>query len=95
MLWTIVTTIIGGIVIGVLARLVLPGRQPIGFLWTVLLGIAGSLIGSWATWKFTSYHNENGGIEWIPFFVGILVAALLIAAYVAVSKRGAGSGRRV
>ena len=34
-----------GIVIGVLARLVLPGRQAIGFLRTVLLGIAGAVIG--------------------------------------------------
>ena len=37
--------IVIGIVIGVLARLVLPGRQPIGVGLTVLLGIGGALVG--------------------------------------------------
>ncbi len=37
--------IVAGLVIGVLARLLLPGRQRIGLLWTLLLGVAGSVIG--------------------------------------------------
>ena len=41
----IIGTIIFGAVIGVLARIVLPGKQPYGFIVTILLGIAGALIG--------------------------------------------------
>jgi len=89
MLWTIVTAIIGGLIIGLLARLVLPGKQPIGLLWTVLLGIAGSFLGSWLCWNVFKYNNENGGWQVIPFIVGVAVAALLIAGYVAITKRGA------
>lgn len=37
--------IIAGLVIGLLARLFLPGRQKIGLLWTVVLGVVGSVIG--------------------------------------------------
>ena len=37
--------IIAGLVIGLLARLFLPGRQKIGLLWTLLLGVVGSVIG--------------------------------------------------
>ena len=47
MLWDIILTIIFGAVIGVLARLVLPGKQQYGMIVTVVLGVAGALIGYW------------------------------------------------
>jgi uncharacterized membrane protein YeaQ/YmgE (transglycosylase-associated protein family) len=37
--------IVAGLVIGALARLLMPGRQKIGLLWTLLIGLAGSVIG--------------------------------------------------
>ncbi len=37
--------IVAGLIIGLLARLLLPGRQKIGLLWTLALGVAGSVIG--------------------------------------------------
>ena len=37
--------IVAGLIIGALARLITPGRQRIGILWTLLLGLAGSVIG--------------------------------------------------
>ena len=37
--------IIAGLIIGLLARLILPGRQKIGLLWTLVLGLVGSVIG--------------------------------------------------
>lgn len=43
----IIGTIIFGAVIGILARLVLPGKQQYGMIVTVVLGIAGALIGYW------------------------------------------------
>jgi uncharacterized membrane protein YeaQ/YmgE (transglycosylase-associated protein family) len=41
----IISWIIWGLVVGLIARLVLPGRQAIGLLWTIVLGIAGAVIG--------------------------------------------------
>jgi uncharacterized membrane protein YeaQ/YmgE (transglycosylase-associated protein family) len=69
------------------ARLVMPGKQNIGMIMTVVLGALGGLIGSWLASRF-GYHNANGGIAWIPFFIGVGAAAVLIAIYEAVTGRG-------
>jgi uncharacterized membrane protein YeaQ/YmgE (transglycosylase-associated protein family) len=66
-----------GIVIGVIARLILPGRQQIGMLLTVLLGIAGAVIGG-----IVASAIDRGDI-WelnvVGTLVGIVAAVLLIA----------------
>lgn len=86
MIGTIIGAIVIGAIIGALARLVMPGRQGIGILMTIGLGIVGALLGSWITHQF-GYANSNGGFEVIPFLVGVAVAALLIALYVALTGR--------
>ncbi|MCI4673862.1 GlsB/YeaQ/YmgE family stress response membrane protein [Candidatus Mycolicibacterium alkanivorans] len=83
---TILWTIIVGAVIGALARLAMPGRQPVGIIVTILLGIVGAFLGSWITTQF-GYANANGGFAVLPFVVGIVVAAVLIAIYVAITGR--------
>ncbi len=80
MIGTIIGAIIVGAIIGALARLVLPGRQSISTLVTVILGILGSLIASWLVYQL-GYSNENGGFQFIPFLAGVVVAALLIVGY--------------
>jgi uncharacterized membrane protein YeaQ/YmgE (transglycosylase-associated protein family) len=67
-----------GIVIGLLARLVLPGRQKIGAGLTVLLGVAGALVGG-----IVASAIGTGGIWELNFLgtiVGIIAAAVFIAA---------------
>lgn len=61
MLWTIITAIIIGAIIGGLARLVMPGHQNISILMTIVLGILGSAIGSWLVAQL-GYSNSSGGI---------------------------------
>lgn len=79
MLWTVITAIILGAIIGGLARLILPGRQSVSLLVTVILGILGSLVGSWLVYEFG--YSGSGGFEWIPFFAGVAAAAVLIVLY--------------
>lgn len=86
MIGSIVLALVVGAVIGVVARLVMPGRQPIGMVVTVLLGALGGLIGSWVASHF-GYHNANGGVAWIPFFIGVGAAIILIAIYETVMVR--------
>jgi uncharacterized membrane protein YeaQ/YmgE (transglycosylase-associated protein family) len=83
---TIIGAIIVGLIIGALARLVMPGKQSIGILATTVLGALGSLIGTWLSYK-AGYGNENGGFKIIPFLVGIIVAVVLIAAYLGITGR--------
>lgn len=82
---TIISALIVGAIIGALARLVMPGRQHISLLMTVLLGLIGGLVGSWVT-KAAGYHNQSG-FAWIPFIVGIIVAVILIGFYTSVTGR--------
>ncbi|MGV0815181.1 GlsB/YeaQ/YmgE family stress response membrane protein [Mycolicibacterium boenickei] len=86
MIGAIVTAVIVGAIIGALARLIMPGRQNLSTLMTVVLGIAGALIGSWLT-AAVGYANSNGGFAIIPFVVGVVVAIVLIAIYTALSGR--------
>ena len=92
MIGSIILAIIVGAIIGVVARLVMPGKQNIGMIMTVLLGAVGGLIGSAVAGQF-GYHNANGGIAWIPFFIGVGAAVILIAIYE--SFRGRRSGTRL
>jgi uncharacterized membrane protein YeaQ/YmgE (transglycosylase-associated protein family) len=78
-------TIIFGAVIGVLARLVLPGRQNISLIITVILGILGALIGYWLAGLLGVC--STGGIDWIRWFISIAVAAVLVVIYGSVTGR--------
>ncbi len=86
MIGTILSALIVGLIVGALARLIMPGKQNIGIIMTIILGALGSFIGSWLTYQF-GYHNANGGWEVIPFLVGIIVAIVLIAIYVGITGR--------
>lgn len=92
MIGSIILAIIVGAIIGVVARLIMPGRQRIGMIMTVLIGAVGGLIGSAVASAF-GYHNANGGVAWIPFFVGVVAAVILIALYEAVTGRSTRSLR--
>ena len=70
--------IVAGLVIGALARLLLAGRQKIGLIWTLLLGLAGSVIGgSIANLIGTGDVME---LNVIGFVVAVLSAIGLLAA---------------
>ncbi|NTY61419.1 GlsB/YeaQ/YmgE family stress response membrane protein [Mycolicibacterium sphagni] len=86
MIGTIIGAIVVGLIVGVLARLVMPGKQNIGVIMTVLLGAVGSFLGTWITYQ-VGYANSNGGFAIIPFLVGIVVAVVLIAGYLAITGR--------
>jgi uncharacterized membrane protein YeaQ/YmgE (transglycosylase-associated protein family) len=91
MIGSIILALIVGAIIGLVARLVMPGRQDIGMLTTVLIGALGSLIGSTVASQF-GYHNANGGVAWIPLFIGVAAAVVLIAIYESVTGRRGRTG---
>ena len=75
----IIGTIIFGAIIGVLARVVLPGRQNISALVTVILGILGALVGYYV-WGAMG-GGDTGGIDWIRWIISIVVAAVFVVIY--------------
>jgi uncharacterized membrane protein YeaQ/YmgE (transglycosylase-associated protein family) len=74
----IITAIVIGIVIGVLGRLVVPGRQHIGILLTIVVGIVAALIG--AAIASAIGVDDTKGIDWIEWLIQIGLAALGVAA---------------
>ena len=82
----IIGTIIFGAVIGVLARVVLPGKQAYGWVVTVVLGIGGALIGYWLSSLIGV--RDTPGIDWIRWVLSVGAAALLSFLYTALTKKG-------
>jgi uncharacterized membrane protein YeaQ/YmgE (transglycosylase-associated protein family) len=76
MLGTILWGIIGGAIVGVLGRLLLPGKQNISMLWTVVAGIvAATLGGVIADWLGV---GETRGIDWIRHAIQLALAVLFV-----------------
>ena len=74
---TIIGLIIAGIIVGALARLFLPGRQPIGILLTIGVGILGTIIGWWLAGVLGV--QATSGIDWLRWIISIIVAMVLVA----------------
>jgi len=72
----VLSVLIGGLIIGALGRLVVPGRTPIGCLGTILVGILGSVIG-WAIARALYRYPENHRIITLLLEVG--AAAVLVS----------------
>ncbi|MDP9066930.1 MAG: GlsB/YeaQ/YmgE family stress response membrane protein [Actinomycetota bacterium] len=73
----IVGFIIVGLVVGILARLLMPGRDPIGILGTIVVGIVGAVIGGYL-FSVVFELNDSGGVAWIG---SIIVAMALLYLY--------------
>ena len=73
----ILSWILFGLVVGVIAKLLMPGRDPGGFIVTILLGIAGALIGGFVG-RAMGFYAANEGAGWL---MSILGAILLLALY--------------
>jgi uncharacterized membrane protein YeaQ/YmgE (transglycosylase-associated protein family) len=80
--------IVAGLVIGLLARLLLPGKQHIGLLWTLALGVVGSVVGG------TVANLIGTGDVTELNVVGFIVAVAAAVALLSVAERaGLGAGR--
>ena len=60
MIGTILSALVVGLIVGALARLIMPGKQSIGVIMTIVLGALGSFLGTWLTYQL-GYSNSNGG----------------------------------
>ena len=69
--------VIAGLIIGLIARAVLPGRQDIPIWLTIILGVLGAVIGNAIASALGV--EDTGGIDWIRHIVQIAAAAGLIA----------------
>ena len=80
--YSILMYIVVGAIIGALARLFMKGDQPIGIVWTNILGALGAAIGG--TIAGALFNNPNGILAWV---VSVLVAMGLISLYLGFQAR--------
>ena len=73
-----------GIVIGLIARILVPSMQPIGCIMTIICGIAGAAIG---TWIGVQFFGQVWGFSWLTLILQILVATILVAIVAALFRK--------
>ena len=91
MLWTIIVTLVGGTIIGLIGKAVAPGDRTKFPLWlTIVCGIVGMLAGSWLYWGLfghdnppfdghkATWDNATNGIDWLRHLWQIVVAAIAV-----------------
>lgn len=80
----VISWIVFGLIVGAIAKLLMPGRDPGGFIVTMLLGIAGAVIGGFVG-RALGFYGPNEGASYLMSIVG---AILLLWIYrMMVSKR--------
>jgi uncharacterized membrane protein YeaQ/YmgE (transglycosylase-associated protein family) len=83
MTMVILSWIVFGLVIGLIAKLLMPGRDPGGFIVTMLLGIAGALVGGFIG-RAMGFYGPNQSAGWL---MSILGAIILLALYRVLIRR--------
>lgn len=82
-MFSVLGWMIFGLIVGAIAKLVMPGRDPGGILVTMALGIAGALVGGFLG-RALGWYGPNDGAG---FFVSFLGAVLLLWLYRAIVAR--------
>ena len=91
---SIISAILIGVVVGALGRLVVPGRQRISILLTILVGIGAAFLGTWLA-NAMGIPTDTKGVDWLELLVQVIVAAVCVGIVAAVfGQRRSGLLRR-
>lgn len=82
---SLIWTLIIGVVVGAIAKLLMPGRDPGGFFITMLLGIAGAFVGTFLGRALGLYAADQSA----GFIASIVGAVILLAIYRMFTRRKA------
>jgi len=83
----VIWTLIIGFLAGAIAKLIMPGKDPGGFIITTLLGIAGAFVARYLGMALGLYHEEDSA----GFIASIVGAIILLAIYRLFTRRRAGT----
>lgn len=72
----ILSWILFGLVVGVIAKLLMPGRDPGGFIITILLGIAGALLGGFIG-RAMGFYGPSQSAGWLMSIGGAIILLVL------------------
>ncbi len=89
----IIAWIVLGLVSGLIANMLIPGRRSQGLILTCVIGIVGALLGGWLATKLFHIHSLQGFFHLSTWLTAIIGAAILLLAYHLITSRS-GSSRR-
>jgi uncharacterized membrane protein YeaQ/YmgE (transglycosylase-associated protein family) len=92
MLAFIVVLVIIGLIAGAVARLVVPGRDPIGVLGTIILGILGSFIGGFVS-TLVEYHTLSVHAFHLTGIIWSIVGSVILLVILRLTHMEPGRGR--
>ena len=78
---SIIAWIVLGLVAGLIANMLIPGRRQQGLIITCLIGVAGALLGGWIATKLFHIHTLHGFFNASTWLTAIAGAAVLLLAY--------------
>ena len=81
----VVSWALWGLFVGVIARLLLPGRQRLGIVLTLVLGIVGSLVGGFVATEALDIADSDD-FDFGSFIIAVLASVVLLAIYERVSR---------
>jgi len=87
MLWTILGLIVVGLIAGFIARAIIPGKQSMSILMTIILGIIGSLVGGFLGFLIFQHDPNEGFLQPSGIIGSIIGAVIVLGIYVAVTRR--------
>lgn len=73
---SIIGTILVGLIVGLIARAIKPGNDSMGWIMTIILGIVGSFLASWAGYAMGLYP-QGSSAGWIASIIGAIVVLFL------------------
>jgi uncharacterized membrane protein YeaQ/YmgE (transglycosylase-associated protein family) len=77
-LGTIVFYALIGLIVGILARFLVPGRDPMGFIGTLVVGAIGAILGGWLAGEV---FPETEGVDWLASILVAIVLVLLVRSF--------------
>jgi uncharacterized membrane protein YeaQ/YmgE (transglycosylase-associated protein family) len=93
MLGLILVLLVVGLIAGALARLLVPGRDPIGIGGTILIGVIGSFVGGFLGYVLFHHDKNQGALQPSGILGSIIGAVIVLLIYRSMSGRGHRFGR--
>lgn len=86
---SLLSWIVVGLIIGLIARALVPGKQPMGIIMTIVLGVIGACVGGfissalWPTWA----NDPDVNRMWPGWLMSILGGVLVLWGYIAITRQ--------
>ncbi len=87
LIWFIIVLLVVGLIVGAIARLLVPGRDPMGLLGTAVLGVVGSFIGGFLGYILLGRDAKDGALQPAQFLGSLIGAVIALLVWRAISSR--------